>query len=570
MGAWDPARRADVVILTAIRQEFDAVLDVEAGAAPGSAWELGVGPTGLPVAHSLFMSEGGAPLRVTAAVSPEMGATAAVNTLLPLVDGLQPRCVAMCGVCAGRRGKTHLGDVVAAERLFYSDTGKQRQGEVQHDLTTYKLRDDWKTLLEGLDAVAQFRDAKWFQRRPLTTEWREHRALVALRDGVAEPWTAVEPGLGPEAWQRILKSLRERGLLAGSGRALTERGRQVAEDLLFEHQGALPDLSATGVFQPFRLHVAPMGSGSRVIEDESIWNVVSRTMRKTLAVEMESAVLGELAHRQRHRGFDAVVMKGVMDFADQGRDDQFKEFAARASAECLLWFLRKALSTQPADCAGTSDRPARESSARHMSTSRAMTKHTILFLAANPTGNPGAALDLQARAVQVELERSGFRDCFEFEARFAATSLDLLRELRKLRPSVVHFTGVGNENGVYFEGESGGAQLVSGAALAEAFGAAGDSVHLVVLSACYSESQAEALLAHVDCVVCVSGEIGAVSARNFAIGFYGGLGERASVEAAFKHGRAAIGLGGSTHGAHLQLKVRSGIDASRLVLADAR
>jgi hypothetical protein len=38
-------------------------------------------------------------------------------------------------------------------------------------------------------------------------------------------------------------------------------------------------------------------------------------------------------------------MKGVMDFADHGHDDHLKDFAARAAAECLLWFLRARVST---------------------------------------------------------------------------------------------------------------------------------------------------------------------------------------------------------------------------------
>ena len=36
----------------------------------------------------------------------------------------------------------------------------------------------------------------------------------------------------------------------------------------------------------------------------------------------------------------ALVMKGVMDHADKYKDDRFKRFAERASAECLLAFLR--------------------------------------------------------------------------------------------------------------------------------------------------------------------------------------------------------------------------------------
>ena len=72
-----------------------------------------------------------------------------------------------------------------------------------------------------------------------------------------------------------------------------------------------------------------------------------------------------------------------------------------------------------------------------------MRKHTILFLAADPGGTDRSALEREARAIQLELERSGYRDHFEFESRWAVEPLDLLRELRKLKPTVVHVCGHG-------------------------------------------------------------------------------------------------------------------------------
>jgi hypothetical protein len=75
-----------------------------------------------------------------------------------------------------------------------------------------------------------------------------------------------------------------------------------------------------------------------------------------------------------------------------------------------------------------------------------LTKHTILFLAANPVGTDRLALDEEARALQQELERAGFRDSFELVTRWAAEPLDLLRELRKLKPTVVHFSGRGSSD----------------------------------------------------------------------------------------------------------------------------
>jgi hypothetical protein len=217
-----------------------------------------------------------------------------------------------------------------------------------------------------------------------------------------------------------------------------------------------------------------------------------------------------------------------------------------------------------------------------------MKKHTILFLAANPSDTNRLALDQEARAIHVELERSGYRDQFNFETRWAAEPLDLLRELRKQKPTVVHYSGHGGHRGLYFQGPDGRAQVVSTAALEQTFGAAGASVRVVVLNACYTDQHAEALLAHVDCVVGTGGPILDAAGRSFAIGFYGGLGERESVAAAFRQGCAAISLEASSAGPPPSrdavlldadpgprldrplLKVRPGVDATRLVLADPR
>jgi len=134
------ARVVDVVFLVAITLEYQAALQVDAGAAPGSRWEEEPGPNGLPVAFRSFQGRGRRPLRVAVARAGDMGAVAATNALIPLVQAYRPRCVAMCGVCAGRPGKTNLGDVIAAERLFFHDTGKQLPGDVQQDLRTSMRR----------------------------------------------------------------------------------------------------------------------------------------------------------------------------------------------------------------------------------------------------------------------------------------------------------------------------------------------------------------------------------------------------------------------------------------------
>jgi hypothetical protein len=122
---------------------------------------------------------------------------------------------------------------------------------------------------------------------------------------------------------------------------------------------------------------------------------------------------------------------------------------------------------------------------------------------------------------------------------------------------------------VYFQGADGRTQLVPGEALARAFDSVG-SVRLVVLDACYSEQHADSIAAHIDCVVGMGGGILDQAAISFSIGLYGGIGEGESVAAAFKQGCAAIGITGAGDPGQPQLRVREGVDARRLVLADPR
>jgi hypothetical protein len=217
-------------------------------------------------------------------------------------------------------------------------------------------------------------------------------------------------------------------------------------------------------------------------------------------------------------------------------------------------------------------------------------KHVILFLAANPHDTGRLALDREARSIHVELKRSGYRDRFDFVTRWAAEPLDLLRELRELKPTIVHLSGhgarpiaatdlargrdvvaavpSGDEPVVLvFDSANGRSQMVAPEAIAQTFGALGAQVRLVVLNACYTAPIAEVLLAHVDCVVGMGGAIHDDAARSFAIGFYGGLGEHESVAAAFEQGKAAINLDGLFDAEQPQLKVRDGFDAAQLILA---
>lgn len=188
-------------------------------------------------------------------------------------------------------------------------------------------------------------------------------------------------------------------------------------------------------------------------------------------------------------------------------------------------------------------------------------KATILFLAANPTTTNRLGLDGDAAAIQDELDR-GERDRLELVTRWAVTPLGLLRELRRLKPMMLHFSGHGTRDGLVFVGADGLPQVVSSEAIARTCRAAGRSIRVVVLSACYAEQQADALIAQLDCVIGMSGSVSDSAARTFAVGFYGGIANGESVAASFEQGRAALALVGLDDGDPPRLRVRDGVDAN--------
>ena len=204
---------------------------------------------------------------------------------------------------------------------------------------------------------------------------------------------------------------------------------------------------------------------------------------------------------------------------------------------------------------------------------------TILVLAANPKGTSQLNLDKEVREIQAGLERSKHRDRFRIEQRWAVRPRDLQRALLDCHPQIVHFSGhgVGTESfennpkdarqavpifdrmpaataknntptnmpeGLLFEDVTGQSKLVSTEAIASLFSLFANDVECVLLNACYSATQAEAIAQHIPYVVGMKKAIGDRAAITFAIGFYDALLAGESIEFAYQLGCSAIQLEG--------------------------
>ena len=88
----------------------------------------------------------------------------------------------------------------------------------------------------------------------------------------------------------------------------------------------------------------------------------------------------------------------------------------------------------------------------------------------------------------------------------------------------------------------------------------------MVLNACFSKDQADAIVEVIDCAVGMSQAIGDEAAIVFAAAFYQKLGFGDSVQAAFDEGCVALMLQGIPEEKTPVLLVRGGVDPSRVFL----
>ncbi|MCB9702771.1 MAG: AAA family ATPase [Myxococcales bacterium] len=312
----------DVLILTALREELDELL-AETQSLDGP-WSTHKDATGvLPTVHSAILRGPHGGLAIAAARATKMGPVGTATVAERLVPVLKPQCIAMCGVCAGRPGDTELGDVIIADRVFLHDEGKRKANAFEGDLSVSEIDDRWLEIAQDISGPGD------------RFECYTGHDVSTARWWILEKLYRGDPVVGAHAVsrvadlrKRIVEGLEADGLveLQGLQCILTQKGRAQTERYLA--------LSESVVRHPFHVHVGPMGSGNYVAADDSTWASLSgRGMRKVIGVEMEAAAIGRVAHIHRLK---FLVVKGVMDHADSKKDDRFKRFAAKASAQVLL------------------------------------------------------------------------------------------------------------------------------------------------------------------------------------------------------------------------------------------
>lgn len=216
-------------------------------------------------------------------------------------------------------------------------------------------------------------------------------------------------------------------------------------------------------------------------------------------------------------------------------------------------------------------------------------RNVILFVPANPIDNSPLALEEECAAIERELRMTEGRDDFDFRSKWATTCDDMMRHLNDLRPTIIHFSGLGgstsgghsesalqhdrrdaawSDNGAHIQDGRGQRQCLDPRGLKMMIQAAATSSRVVVLNACYGVEHADELRTVVDCVVGMTGAIGDAAARSFAAAFYRALGSRRSVANAVEQASAVLAAE-QIRDEHLPWRrTRNGVDATQVFLSE--
>jgi hypothetical protein len=200
-----------------------------------------------------------------------------------------------------------------------------------------------------------------------------------------------------------------------------------------------------------------------------------------------------------------------------------------------------------------------------------MSTCNVLLFAANPNGVTRLALEEECREIDQKIRVADYREELQLITKWAVRPDDLLQYLNQYRPHVVHFSGHGsNTEEIILLDAKRQPKPVSKAALKQLFSTLKDNIRVVVLNACFSRPQAEAIAEVIDCAIGMRKAISDEAAIAFAATFYRALGFGRSIKEAFDQGRTALMLDGLPEEETPELLVRAGVDPANIFLVETK
>jgi hypothetical protein len=156
----------------------------------------------------------------------------------------------------------------------------------------------------------------------------------------------------------------------------------------------------------------------------------------------------------------------------------------------------------------------------------------ILLLGASPGDRVALRLDAEFDRIDRAVRLGSLRDRFSIRVSQETRGDQLVPLLLENNATVVQFSGHGTGDGLVFQTSEAQSQPLSTDFLGRLF-ADLPSIRCVVLNACYSAAQANAIATHIGAVIAMNDRVSDVAASAFSEVFYQALAEGSSLRSAF-------------------------------------
>jgi nucleoside phosphorylase len=324
----------------------------------------------------------------------KMGSVATATSALQMMITRRPSWLFMTGVCAGHPGKTHLGDVVIAQKTLDICAGKAGTNEFLHGGTRYEINPNLNNFIESIREKLQ-RDNLWKSlvpnQRPVSQRYKtdlmlkilyQHRRHCEDTERHHSSWiqyllsffVGSNPsrfGIPPldiltclnnhdvlcddEEYSNLLHKLsRDLGVSVQqynynhidkyylNDQQYTDIGRLINNAKL-----AKPDPTSPSVIK------GTLGTDLSTVRadlDTEKWVALAKEVadRDLLAIEMEAhglyhatQAINDSDHQQTRPIVQTILVKGVSDLADPDKDDQFHTYGKQVSAVFVYMFLKE-------------------------------------------------------------------------------------------------------------------------------------------------------------------------------------------------------------------------------------
>lgn len=271
-------KEADVVILTAVEREYDAVKRWD-------IWNDGDDVRNFQYQQAILRNRENDDLKVVLLKQQEMGMVCATDLAGRAIRIFNPRLVIMCGICAGRHdGDLELGDIVVARSAW--DYGSGSYSEIKQGRKAPKL---------------DFSPAPSY----INLNLKEESDLKKI--------------------EKYLPSIKEN---------LREEATQNEEKEMF---GIALDM----INHKTKLSIGSMATGAAVIKSSYFTEkYIKAQNRKYSGIDMETYGV-YYAAKQAQTKPDFFAIKSIVDKANSGKDDSVQDYCARLSADFVKCYLEK-------------------------------------------------------------------------------------------------------------------------------------------------------------------------------------------------------------------------------------